>query len=114
MSDAEGEPMPPRDGTRVEVAQAKGRPMLSWVGKRPLREVRSFPAQLVERFGPATPDVVVSEGDWADWPERFILSARPIAGRSAPCEHFGVQMRSARVRPGIGGGNERTARSVGP
>ena len=64
--------MPPRDGTRVEVAQAKGRPMLSWVGKRPLREVRSFPAQLVERFAPQTPDGVVSDAvDWADWPERF-------------------------------------------
>ena len=34
----------------VKVGQAKGPPMLSWVGKRPLREVRSYPAQLVERF----------------------------------------------------------------
>jgi len=30
----------------VKIAAAKGRPMLSWVGKRPLREVRVFPAQL--------------------------------------------------------------------
>jgi hypothetical protein len=40
------------EGTSVPIAQAKGRPMLSWVGKRPLREVRAFPAQLVERFAP--------------------------------------------------------------
>ena len=46
--------------------------MLSWVGKRPLREVRSFPAQLVERFAPPTPDDVVSDAvDWSDWPDRF-------------------------------------------
>ena len=43
------------DGTRVPIAKAKGRPMLQWVGKRPLREVRSFPAQLVERFASTTP-----------------------------------------------------------
>ncbi len=46
--------------------------MLSWVGKRPLREVRSFPAQLVERFAPPTPAGVVSDAvDWSDWPDRF-------------------------------------------
>lgn len=53
----------------VKVAAAKGRPMLSWVGKRPLREVRAFPAQLVERFGvdgPVNPEV-----DWSDWPDRY-------------------------------------------
>jgi hypothetical protein len=26
--------------------------MLSWAGRRPLRKVRSFPAQLVSRFAP--------------------------------------------------------------
>lgn len=30
------------EGEQVRIAQAKGRPMLSWVGKRPLREVRAF------------------------------------------------------------------------
>lgn len=43
--------------------------MLSWVGKRPLREVRTYPAQLVERFsvdGEASDSV-----DWSDWPARF-------------------------------------------
>ena len=56
-------------GASVKVAQAKGRPMLSWVGKRPLREVRGYPAQLVERFdarGETSGSV-----DWSDWPERF-------------------------------------------
>jgi len=46
--------------------------MLSWVGKRPLREVQAFPSQLVERFAPETPDgIVASDVDWTDWPERF-------------------------------------------
>ena len=44
----------------MEVARAKGRPMLSWVGKRPLREVQAFPSQLVERFTPETPDGIVA------------------------------------------------------
>jgi len=60
------------DGTRVPIAKAKGRPMLQWVGKRPLREVRSFPAQLVERFTPDAPAGAASaDVDWSGWPERF-------------------------------------------
>lgn len=53
----------------VKVAAAKGRPMLSWVGKRPLREVRAFPAQLIERFGAG--ESVNREVDWSDWPDRY-------------------------------------------
>ena len=36
----------------VSVTAAKGRPMLTWVGKRPLKRVTAFPAQLVETFNP--------------------------------------------------------------
>ena len=41
----------------VKVAAAKGRPMLSWVGKRPLSSVAAYPAQLMERYDvcPAPP-----------------------------------------------------------
>ena len=57
---------------RVAISKAKGRPMLQWVGKRPLREVRSFPAQLIERFWAAAPDGAVSvDVDWSKWPARF-------------------------------------------
>jgi len=34
----------------IDVKPAKGRPMLTWVGKRPLRRVTAFPAQHVETF----------------------------------------------------------------
>ena len=37
----------------VQIAEAKGRPMLHWVGKHPLDHVTAFPAQLMERFDPA-------------------------------------------------------------
>ena len=37
----------------VAITAATGRPMLTWVGKRPLRHVTAFPAQLVEVFDPA-------------------------------------------------------------
>src|SRR5258708_25534575 len=36
----------------VKIAAAQGRPMLTWVGKRPLQRVTGFPAQLVEKFDP--------------------------------------------------------------
>ncbi|MBC8448163.1 MAG: site-specific DNA-methyltransferase [Chloroflexi bacterium] len=36
----------------VQIGEAKGRPMLHWVGKRALDHVTAFPAQLVETFNP--------------------------------------------------------------
>src|SRR5690606_16444921 len=58
--------------TEVQIKPAKGRPMLTWIGKRPLRNVISYPAQLVETFSIKdnssllTPDV-----NWSDWPQNF-------------------------------------------
>ncbi|MBN2564492.1 MAG: site-specific DNA-methyltransferase, partial [Candidatus Eisenbacteria bacterium] len=37
------------ESKRVKITPAKGRPMLTWVGKRPLSHVTAFPAQRVER-----------------------------------------------------------------
>jgi DNA modification methylase len=34
---------------KVDITAAKGRPMLTWVGKRPLSHVTAFPAQRIER-----------------------------------------------------------------
>jgi len=39
---------------RVKITPAKGRPMLHWVGKKPLDYVKGFPAQIVEVFLPAS------------------------------------------------------------
>ena len=55
----------------VKIAPAKGRPMLSWVGKRPLAHVPAFPAQHIETFsvtGEAGPS---NEVDWTGWPDRY-------------------------------------------
>ncbi|MFC2015529.1 site-specific DNA-methyltransferase [Chloroflexota bacterium] len=41
------------DKQTVPIGEAKGRPMLHWVGKRPLDYVTAFPAQMVEAFNPA-------------------------------------------------------------
>jgi len=38
-----------------KVAKVKGRPMLHWVGKKPLEVVQSYPAQLCESFGTTKP-----------------------------------------------------------
>lgn len=41
--------------TMQKVAKVKGRPMLHWVGKKPLEVVQSYPAQLCESFGTTKP-----------------------------------------------------------
>ncbi|HEV2249010.1 MAG TPA: site-specific DNA-methyltransferase [Candidatus Limnocylindria bacterium] len=55
---------------RIAVGPAKGRPMLSWVGKRPLRQVTAFPAQEAERFAIKGGGLAGSV-DWTDWPARY-------------------------------------------
>jgi len=37
---------------KIKITPAKGRPMLQWVGKKPLDYVKGFPTQLVEVFDP--------------------------------------------------------------
>ena len=44
-----------RKETRVEIKPAKGRPMLTWVGKKPQRHAIAYPAQLVETFSTHPP-----------------------------------------------------------
>jgi DNA modification methylase len=61
----------PTKREEVKISAAKGRPMLTWVGKRPLRHVVAFPAQHVETFDPSG-DTAKRGGDlWKDWPEAY-------------------------------------------
>ncbi|MBT4312074.1 MAG: hypothetical protein HN736_16240 [Anaerolineae bacterium] len=55
--------------TKIEIKPAKGRPMLTWVGKKPLRHATAYPAQLVESFN-AQPKNEQAEA-WQDWPKDF-------------------------------------------
>ena len=57
--------------TDVTVGRAKGRPMLSWVGKKPLGRVAAFPAQHIERFSAtdAAHPLPPSSADWSQWPK---------------------------------------------
>lgn len=41
------------ESNRIKIGEAKGRPMLHWVGKQPLDYVKAFPAQKVEVFNPS-------------------------------------------------------------
>lgn len=45
-----------------DVAELPGRPMLHWHGKRPLREIHYYPAQLRERYGAVVPSPLAGEG----------------------------------------------------
>ena len=58
---------------QVTIAAAKGRPMLTWVGKRPLRAVTPFPAQHVESYTvPNADKTLIQKPDmWKDWPPRY-------------------------------------------
>lgn len=69
-SNGTGESAPsPAAATEVKVSAAKGRPMLTWVGKRPLKHVKSFPAQPVESFAPGAG---ADAGERrSDWPARY-------------------------------------------
>ena len=44
---------------KIKITSAKGRPMLSWVGKKPLDYVKGFPSQLVETFDPLNSKKVI-------------------------------------------------------
>lgn len=55
----------------VHIKPAKGRPMLTWVGKRPLRNVVAYPAQLVETYEPELQINKSDKGLWSDWPSNF-------------------------------------------
>jgi len=61
-----------RKGSEITVAKAKGRPMLTWVGKRPLGRVTAYPAQLIERYAAATGEPPgLGRADWSDWPAAY-------------------------------------------
>ncbi len=63
------EPVRPA-GVEVKITPAKGRPMLTWVGKRPLSHVTAFPAQHIETFDPAGMLIrpPARAEFWKDWP----------------------------------------------
>lgn len=54
----------------IKVGKAKGRPMLTWVGKKALTKIRAYPAQKVESFS-ADCEVPLADADWSDWPDKF-------------------------------------------
>lgn len=64
---------PPKPQEEITITAAKGRPMLTWVGKRPLRAVTPFPAQQVESL--TAPDVekvlMQTSETWKDWPPHY-------------------------------------------
>ncbi len=57
----------------VKVTPAKGRPMLVWVGKRPLSRVTAFPSQHIETFDPTGAFGRRPERAdlWKDWPAGY-------------------------------------------
>jgi DNA modification methylase len=59
--------------TEVKLPPAKGRPLLSWVGKRPLTQVLGFPSQVVEKFDPPNHSATgtVESELWKDWPSQY-------------------------------------------
>jgi DNA modification methylase len=59
------------EGKLLEISKAKGRPMLTWVGKRPLAHIIAYPAQHVETYDP-TEDAAQRAGEaWNDWPQGY-------------------------------------------
>jgi hypothetical protein len=84
----------PAKPVEVRISAAKGRPMLQWIGKKPLGVMNAFPAQLVETFDPPNlsfPNAVIGNPEkgntsdldarlqsagmtmekWNDWPANY-------------------------------------------
>jgi adenine-specific DNA-methyltransferase len=57
--------------TTVELSKAKGRPMLVWVGKKPLERLTAFPAQKMEEFIPSPHRGGQGGVEWNDWPSNY-------------------------------------------
>lgn len=55
----------------IKIGKAKGRPMLTWVGKKPLTRAIAYPAQHVESFSIDAGADATAELAWSDWPQRF-------------------------------------------
>ena len=64
----------------VKITAAKGRPMLTWVGKRPLSHVTAFPAQHEETFDPVGAGLALPRAQQAaPLQDATIWSDRPSA-----------------------------------
>ncbi len=61
----------PKNPNEVKISKAKGRPMLTWVGKRPLERVTAYPAQHIESFSVPGAEDFSSDVDWSDWPDAY-------------------------------------------
>ncbi|MCX6136375.1 MAG: site-specific DNA-methyltransferase [Ignavibacteriales bacterium] len=68
---AEPKPVHHAKPVEITISPAKGRPMLTWVGKKPLGLMNAFPAQLVERFEPKAASPVEKSEAWSDWPVQY-------------------------------------------
>ena len=65
----------------VKITPAKGRPMLTWVGKRPQSHITAFPAQHVEMFDVVGAGLALPRAQqaaplhdatiWRDWPAAY-------------------------------------------
>ena len=88
MTDTRKTNPPAKNPTESASTRAKGRPMLSWVGKKPLSRVTAFPAQAVERFSGAEVDLLLAwpSGElWAIEVKRS-LSPKVERGFHAACD----------------------------
>ena len=73
----------------VKITPAKGRPMLTWVGKRPLSHVTAFPAQHEETFDPVGAGFALPRAQqaaplhdatiWSDWPAAYPKDETTVA-----------------------------------
>ena len=64
---------PQKQNNETTITQAKGRPMLVWVGKRPLTRVTPYPAQHIETSDPTGTfkNQTLDPEQWKDWPSQY-------------------------------------------
>ena len=71
----------------MKIKPVKGRPMLDWVGKRPIDTISNYPAQLVETYNCENPEKEPTYDKFKDGPNllfhgdnKEILSALLVQG----------------------------------
>ncbi len=60
----------------MKIKPVKGRPMLHWVGKRPIDTISNYPAQLVEAYNAEDPEKEPTYDKFKDSPNLLFTTPR--------------------------------------
>ena len=72
----------------MKITPVKGRPMLHWVGKRPIDTVNAYPAQLVETYNVENPEKEPTYDRFKDGPNLLFTATTRKSSQHSSCKVF--------------------------